>query len=77
MIYEHVYIWSQNVNPYLLVLLGVIGFFIHFLPSLIAFNNRHKRGMAIFLLNVLFGWTGVVWIVLLIWALDNSEKSRI
>ena len=32
-------------------------FAVYFLPSLIAFAREHKNRLAIFLLNLLLGWT--------------------
>jgi len=50
------------------VFLFIIGLLIYFLPSLVAAANNSKQGIAIFLLNLLLGWTGLGWIVALIWA---------
>jgi len=39
---------------------------LYFLPSII---GRHKRDAAgIFLVNLLFGWTVIGWVIALIWA---------
>ena len=41
-------------------------FLLYFLPALI---GRHKAdAMGIFLVNLLFGWTVIGWVVALIWA---------
>lgn len=40
--------------------------FCYFLPSICAAN--HKNGRAIFVTNLLFGWTLIGWGVALIWA---------
>lgn len=37
-------------------------------PSMIALHRRHKKYTVIFLLNIFFGWTMVVWIICMIWA---------
>jgi hypothetical protein len=42
---------------------------IYFLPSIIALFNDHKNFTVIFILNFLIGWTGVGWLVTLLWAL--------
>jgi hypothetical protein len=51
-----------------LSVLGVIGLFLYFLPTIIAIWNRHPKTVAIFVLNVLAGWTFVGWVVAMVWA---------
>jgi hypothetical protein len=48
----------------------VFGVLFYFLPSFIARRKRNAR--AIFLLNLLAGWTAVGWVAALIWALVND-----
>lgn len=50
------------------VFLFLIAIGFYFLPSLVAAANGNKQGIAIFLLNLLLGWTGLGWIIALIWA---------
>ena len=50
------------------ILLVVLIFTIYFLPTLIAFLRQHKNKLAIFLLNLLLGWTILGWVVSLVWA---------
>jgi hypothetical protein len=40
----------------------------YFLPSLIAGTRRHPHGNAIFLVNLLLGWTLLGWLAALIWS---------
>lgn len=48
------------------LLLVVLIFAFYFLPTLIAFLRQHKNTLAIFLLNLLLGWTVLGWVVLLV-----------
>ncbi|MDD5537466.1 MAG: superinfection immunity protein [Candidatus Omnitrophica bacterium] len=41
---------------------------LYFLPSLIAYLRRHKNIQAIFVLNLLLGWTVLGWVVSLVWS---------
>lgn len=50
------------------LLLVVLIFVIYFLPTLIAFLRQHKNSLAIFLLNLLLGWTVLGWVVSLVWS---------
>ena len=48
--------------------LAVLIFTVYFLPTLIAFLRQHKNKLAIFLLNLLLGWTVLGWVVSLVWS---------
>lgn len=50
------------------LLLVVLIFVIYFLPTLIVFLRQHKNSLAIFLLNLLLGWTVLGWVVSLVWS---------
>jgi Superinfection immunity protein len=40
----------------------------YFLPAFIAFLRQCKNMFAIFLLNILLGWTVLGWVISLIWS---------
>ena len=44
-------------------------FAVYFLPSFIAFLRAHKNRFAIFLINLLLGWTVLGWVWALVWSL--------
>ena len=46
----------------------------HFLPTMIALLRGHHNGFAIFLTNLLLGWTVIGWIVALIWSCTAAER---
>ena len=50
------------------LLLVVLIFAFYFLPTLIAFLRNHKNKLAVFLLNLLLGWTVLGWVVSLVWS---------
>ncbi len=50
------------------LLLVVLIFALYFLPTLIAFLRQHKNSLAIFLLNLLLGWTVLGWVASLVWS---------
>ena len=45
-----------------------LGFFIYFVPVLVAANNNHPAAVSIFLLNLFLGWTVLGWVAALVWA---------
>ncbi|TGY87446.1 superinfection immunity protein [Marinicauda algicola] len=53
----------------ILILLALL----HFLPTFIALLRGHHNAFAIFLTNLLLGWTVIGWIIALIWSVTASE----
>lgn len=49
-----------------LTLLSLIA--VYFLPSIIALATRKKNKLAILVLNLTLGWTGIGWIGSLVWS---------
>jgi T4 superinfection immunity protein len=47
----------------------LIGILFYCLPSIIAYGRHHRNRSTIGILNVCFGWTGVGWVICLVWAL--------
>ena len=41
---------------------------IYFMPTIVAHQAGHKNTQAISTANLFFGWTGIGWIICLIWA---------
>jgi hypothetical protein len=46
----------------------VTGLAVYFVPTIIAFSRNHKNKVAIFLLNLLAGWTFLGWVGALVWS---------
>jgi len=40
----------------------------YFLPALVAMLRGHRQAVAILVLNLLLGWTGIGWAVAMVWA---------
>jgi Superinfection immunity protein len=49
---------------------GLIAFLLYFLPAIVAFARGHHSRIGILLVNFFFGWSGLGWIVALIWSLS-------
>jgi hypothetical protein len=54
--------------------LGII-IALYFVPSLIAALRGHHQTTAIFLLNLLLGWTFIGWVVALIWSATAAPPA--
>jgi hypothetical protein len=65
--------WHNPFGWFFGSIIGIIVFIISLvlflLPTIIAVARHHRNRLAIFLINLLLGWTGVGWLVALVWAL--------
>lgn len=48
---------------------------LYFLPTFIGHNKRDVLG--IFLVNLLFGWTVIGWIIAMVWACTAEPQPRV
>jgi hypothetical protein len=57
-----------------------LGFFLSFLftiiPALVAWDRQHPDVRWIWALTLLLGWTGIGWLLALIWALRTTGANR-
>jgi hypothetical protein len=53
---------------------AILGLLMMFLPSLIALVRGHHNAFAIFLTNLLLGWTIIGWLIALIWSTTAREQ---
>ncbi len=60
--------WS-NYSPEVAYLVMVLLWVVYFIPAVVAFLRAHQSKVAILTLNILLGWTGIGWIVALVWSL--------
>ena len=51
----------------------LIGAAFYFLPTIIAVLRKRHNTLAIFAVNLLFGWSLIGWVIALIWALSSSQ----
>lgn len=57
-------------------LLLLILLLISFLPVIIASHRNHRSVTAIFVTCLFFGWSGIGFIITLIWSLNSNVYSR-
>jgi hypothetical protein len=56
---------------------GLVLFLIYFAPAIIAFLRGHLSSIAILITNLVFGWTGIGWLIALIWSFTgNTARNR-
>lgn len=58
-----------------LAFLVLMGIWLYFAPSYVAFRNRKRLAGIISVLNFFFGWTLVGWWLLLMWAATPEEED--
>jgi hypothetical protein len=55
----------------------VFVFALYFLPTLVARSAQHRQSTAIFLLNLLTGWTFFGWVIALVWAASKPAQPTV
>jgi hypothetical protein len=65
-----------SLNPRLIVTLMLAGILLlYFLPALVAGRRGHPQATAIFVLNLLLGFTVLGWVGALVWACMNCQPA--
>ena len=54
-------------------LILIVIFLLYWLPSVIAFYRSHHQTTAIFVLNLMAGWTFIGWVAALVWAFTRVQ----
>jgi hypothetical protein len=60
---------------FLIFLVFVVGAFFYMLPGIVAIQKKSKNRTEIFILNILLGWTLLLWAALLIWAIVGQKYA--
>jgi len=68
--------WAEHLKD------GIEGIFLimivaglYFAPVIVASSRRHRNTTPIFLLDLIFGWTGIGWIAALIWSFTANTRT--
>lgn len=62
-----------GLQPAIALVIGAAVFY--FLPWLVALGRHKRNTVAIFLLNLLLGWTLIGWVIALVWAATDDAPS--
>lgn len=57
-----------------IILIAIVTFVIHFLPTFVAGSRHVKSFWWIFLINFFFGWTLIGWVIALVWAATDTPR---
>ena len=68
---------NSGANGMILIIIiwGILGLLIYFIPTFIARKKNHLQKTAITLVNIFLGWTFVGWVVALVWAVMKQPES--
>ena len=53
----------------------VFGGALYFFPTIVAFVKKKANKSAILVLNIFLGWTLVGWVVALVWAVSEEQRT--
>jgi len=67
---------AGGAGPLVLLLLLILGIALYFVPTVVAFTRKHQNAVAIFVTNLLLGWTFIGWVASLVWSLTNPQKAQ-
>ena len=59
-----------------LALFFFLGFLLYIAPAVVAWDRQHPQVRWIWALTLLLGWTGIGWLLALIWALRTTGADR-
>lgn len=59
-----------------IIIIFVAAITLGLIPTLIASNRKHKNMAAILICNIVGIFTGVFWVVALIWAFTDNTKQK-
>ena len=67
---------SPQTIVLIVVLAGIVGLGLYFVPTFVAFSRRHRQRVAIFVLNLFAGWTAILWVVALAWSFTSDVEKE-
>ena len=70
---------SGVASVIMILFMIAFGAFFYLIPTIVAFAREHPHRVALFWLNLLLGWSGLVWVGVLIWAIaipvEDEKRS--
>jgi len=73
---QDLYNAQEFVGLIMLIGIGLVGFVIYFVPTLIAAIRKHGNLAAIMVINLFIGWTLLGWVGAFVWAVINVPEER-
>lgn len=60
---------------FLAIVILLVAFLVYFLPTWIALARHHPQVLPLFLANLFLGATGIIWVLLLLWAVWRDPPA--
>lgn len=64
-----------GLGPTEMLVVSVLGLPVYVLPTIIAVLRSHTKAVPIAIVNLLFGWTCLAYIIALVWAVMDFEPT--
>ena len=64
--------FASSLAGVLVLLLAVA---LYLLPTVVAYTRKHTNAVAIFVVNLFFGWTLIGWVAAMVWAVINRRPA--
>lgn len=58
------------------IIILVIAIALYLLPGIIASSREHKNSTAIWILNIVLGWSFLGWVAALVWSFTNPDSKQ-
>lgn len=65
----------SDLLPWFYILAILVSFF-DFIPAFIAYNKNHINKVSILIVDFIFGWTLLGWVICLVWSIYKREKFK-
>ena len=67
---------SSNYDTFMMIVFLAVAVAVYFIPNFVATARKHQNANAIFVVNLLLGWTIIGWVVALVWALTTVKPQE-
>jgi len=78
---NHYYFWEMHMSNeyglFTMVIFLIVAVAVYFIPTWIAYARKHHNANAIFVVNLLLGWSFIGWVVALVWALTVVKPKEV
>lgn len=67
---------TMIITIIVVIIVVAVALVLHFLPFIVALLRHHQDTAAIFILNLLLGWTFIGWIIALVWSFTAVRRRE-
>jgi hypothetical protein len=67
---------GPSMSVTIILVAALFGIAFYFVPTIIAANRKITNTLPLFLVNLLLGWSGVMWLACLVWSLVEQPAAQ-